>query len=106
MVRLALATLLRDRSIDEICALAICDPAIGEGAFVDSIVSVIAEALVARGMPHETATHSATACVYGIDIDERAVAATKLRHGGNFLVGDALEIDWRAAFPGVFARGG
>ena len=47
MVRLALAPLL---ARDDLRSLRICDPAIGEGAFLIEIVRVLGEALTARGV--------------------------------------------------------
>jgi len=48
MVRLALEPLL---AREDLLSLRICDPAIGEGAFLIEIVRVLAEAFVARGTP-------------------------------------------------------
>jgi hypothetical protein len=104
MVRLALDPLLgRDD-------LRICDPAIGEGAFLIEIVRVLGEALVARGMTQSNARqHVARHCLYGVDIDPRAVAIARaavedfvgarvpeLRE--HLRVGDALAIEWPLQF--------
>jgi SAM-dependent methyltransferase len=109
MVRVALEPLLRGRMPSELCALRVCDFALGEGAFLVEVVAVIAEALIAAGMPAPEAKLAATGCVAGIDIDARAVATARAALGCDartLRVGDALELDWAAAFPDVFARGG
>ena len=109
MTRVALEPLLRGRSADELLALRICDPAIGEGAFLVAAVAAIAEHLVAAGLPSDDARTAAARCVHGVDVDPRAVAAARdaLGVGAEQLqVGDALAIDWPAAFPAAFARGG
>jgi hypothetical protein len=109
MARVALEPLLRGRRIDEICALRICDPAIGEGAFLLAAVLVIAEHLVASGLPPDAARAGAVRCVHGVDVDPRAVAAARVALGAGaeqLQVGDALALDWPGAFPEVFARGG
>lgn len=109
MTRVALEPLLRGRAADELLALRICDPAIGEGAFLLAAVGVVAEHLVAAGVPPGDARSAAARCVHGVDVDPRAVAAarTALGVGAEQLrVGDALALDWPEAFPAVFARGG
>ncbi len=117
MTGVALEPLLRGRTADEIRALRVCDPAIGEGAFLIAAVELIAEHLVAAGMAGDDARRAATGCVHGVDVDPQAVAAARaalgdgpgdgLCDGGTQLqVGDALALDWAAAFPAVFARGG
>jgi hypothetical protein len=110
MVRLALAPLLADRSRDELLSLRICDPAIGEGAFLIEIVRVLGEALAARGMSTAKARKLvAQHCVHGVDIDPRAVAisrsAVESFVGGpvpqlreHLRVGDALAIRWPVRF--------
>src|SRR6185436_10995907 len=72
---------------DEICALRICDPAIGEGAFLLAASRAVAEHLARAGLADDEAAARAAACVCGVDAD-------------------ALALDWAAAFPAVFARGG
>ena len=73
MVRLALAPLV---SRDDLLAMRVCDPAIGEGAFLIEIVRVLGEALAARGMPLDRARRLvAERCLHGVDVDARAVAA-------------------------------
>jgi hypothetical protein len=73
MVRRALEPLLATRTPDELRELRVCDPAIGEGAFLIEVVRVLAEAI---GGPHarrEVAAH----CLHGVDRDVRAVAAAR-----------------------------
>lgn len=116
MVELALGPLLRDRASEELLALRICDPALGEGAFLVEVVDVLGGALAAAWQREGIARTAdaarrevAARCIVGIDVDERAVATAReaLEVGGDALVvGDALELDWPAAFPEVFARGG
>ena len=112
MVRLLLAPLA---SRDPL-SLRICDPAIGEGAFLIEIVRVLAEALVARGIPEARArVLVAEHCLHGIDIDPRAVAAAhaeveqfagaplpRLRE--RLRTGDALAHDWGARFDALVAN--
>jgi hypothetical protein len=76
----------------------VCDPAIGEGAFLIEIVRVLAEA---NGDDRKAAAR----CLVGADIDARAVAAARVaveRFVGepmpelreSLRVGDALALDW------------
>ena len=112
MTRLVLAPLLsRDPR-----TLRICDPAIGEGAFLIEIVRVLSEPLIARGMtPVRAKQLVAEHCLYGVDIDPRAVAAAHvaveefvgarvpvLRE--HLRVGDALAIEWGAPFDALVAN--
>jgi SAM-dependent methyltransferase len=119
MTRIALEPLLAGRSVDEIRALRVCDPAIGEGAFLIAAMRVIAEHLVRAGLPDGEAAAAAARCVHGVDVDPRAVEAARATLGlsdasgaggeplhGQLQVADALALDWAAAFPAVFARGG
>ncbi|HMG23098.1 MAG TPA: Eco57I restriction-modification methylase domain-containing protein [Kofleriaceae bacterium] len=109
MTRVALEPLLHGRPIDDVLALRICDPAIGEGAFLLAAVGVIAEHLVAAGLAPGDASAAAARCVHGVDVDPRAVEAARAALGlgdDQLQVGDALALDWPAAFPAVFARGG
>lgn len=110
MVRLVLAPLL---ARDDLAALRICDPAIGEGAFLIEIVRVLGDALAARGMSLAKARKLvAERCLYGVDIDARAVAAAHvavedfvgarvpaLRE--HLRVGDALAIEWPERFDAL-----
>jgi Eco57I restriction-modification methylase len=109
MTRVAIEPLLAGRSADDIAALRICDPAIGEGAFLIAAVDVIVEHLRAAGLADDDARATAVRCVHGVDIDPRAVAAARVALGAGedqLQIGDALALDWSAAFPAVFARGG
>ncbi|MDB4957379.1 MAG: type restriction-modification system methyltransferase subunit [Myxococcales bacterium] len=101
MVRRALEPLLAGRSRDEILTLRICDPAIGEGAFLIEIVRVLAEAI--EGADARVAV--AEQCIHGIDVDARAVAVARQAIerfvGGpvpalqqHLRVGDALTCTW------------
>lgn len=109
MTETALEPLLRGRSVDEILALRICDPAIGEGAFLLAAVRLLVEHLGRAGMPAPQARARAASCVYGVDIDPRAVSAARAELGApehQLRVADALALDWPGAFPDIFARGG
>ena len=108
MVRHALAPVVADRGREGLLALRICDPAIGEGAFLIEIVRVLGEALAACGVAGArklVAQH----CLYGVDIDPRAVAIARaavedfvgarvpeLRE--HLRVGDALAVEWPQRF--------
>lgn len=111
MVELALAPLLAGKGAAELLELRVCDPAIGEGAFLAEVIEVLAAALATAG-GGELATarrEVAARCVVGIDVDARAVAVARRRLGadvGALREGDALTLDWATAFPGVAARGG
>lgn len=98
MVRLALEPLIAERSVEEILALRVCDPAIGEGAFLLEVIHVLAEALVARGLdPADARRRVAQCCIHGVDIDRRAVEAARAATGAPASalgVGDALALDW------------
>ena len=75
MTELALAPLVAGRSRNEVLALRVCDPAIGEGAFLIEIVRALAAA--AGGDSRDTRRLAAARCVFGADIDPRAVAAAR-----------------------------
>ena len=109
MARVALEPLLRGRTTTEILALRICDPAIGEGAFLLAAVRVIAEHLVVAGLAADLAPAAAAGCMFGVDIDPRAVDAARIALDvgpAQLQVADALALDWAAAFPTAFAAGG
>ncbi|MBA2540925.1 MAG: Eco57I restriction-modification methylase domain-containing protein [Deltaproteobacteria bacterium] len=113
MVRVALEPLLRGRSADELCALRVCDFSVGEGAFVACIIEQLAAAIrtawAAEGTRGTEALSSTLAarCVAGVDVDAHAVEIARDATGCRDLrVADALTLDWPAAFPDVFARGG
>jgi SAM-dependent methyltransferase len=105
MARLAIA--LAGRGPDDLPA--ICDPAIGEGAFLVAAAGVVRDHLIGLGVAEPEARARAAGCVYGVDVDPRAVAAARAAIGAGpaqLQVADALALDWPAAFPEVFARGG
>jgi SAM-dependent methyltransferase len=109
MTRVALEPLLQGRSVDEILALRICDPAIGEGAFLHAVIRVLGDHLVRAGLPPSDARARAVTCVHGVDVDPRAVESARAALGAGedqLRVADALALDWPHAFPAVFARGG
>lgn len=115
MVQLALEPLVQGRSSTQLRALRICDPAIGEGAFVTEVVRVLADALRtawhAEGIAgsDDDARRAVTPCVIGVDIDARAVGLARASIGADattLRVGDALALTWAREFPEVFARGG
>jgi hypothetical protein len=98
MVRLALEPLITAKSADEILALRICDPAIGKGVFIIEVINLLARALVKHGIDAATARRRvAHECVYGVDIDPRAVEAARRATDAppnSLRVGDALTHDW------------
>lgn len=118
MVELALAPLVAGKRAEELLALRICDPAIGEGAFLAEVIDVLAGALAEarrrEGAPRgadlgRARREIAARCVAGIDVDARAVAVARRRLGAGpraLRIGDALALDWAGAFPDDAARGG
>lgn len=121
MVELALAPLLESaRTTDALLSLRICDPALGEGVFLVEVVDVLAARLVAAWETERAPTDRGACrtiddarravrahCIYGVDVDARAVAtARRALDTPHVQVANALAVDWRAMFPGVFARGG
>ncbi|HTR53108.1 MAG TPA: Eco57I restriction-modification methylase domain-containing protein [Kofleriaceae bacterium] len=113
MVRCALAPLVAGKSRRELLALRVCDPAIGEGAFLVEIVRVIAEAM--RGSPRQARRLVAEHCLVGADVDPRAVAAARAAVerfvgapvpslGERLRVGDALALDWPRELDAVVAN--
>jgi hypothetical protein len=110
MVRLLLEPLLA--SGRHVTSLRICDPAIGEGAFVVEVVRVLAEAM---GDSPRTRRLVAESCIHGVDVDPRAVAAARdavERFVGSSVpalrdhlrVGDALSIEWPDKFDALVAN--
>lgn len=94
MVRRALEPLVRGRSRDELLALRVCDPAIGEGAFLIEIVRMLGDLIGDR--------RAAARCLVGVDVDPHAVARARAAVQAfvgapvelDLRVGDALAIDW------------
>ncbi len=108
MVRLALAPLL-DRPDDDVAASRVCDFSVGEGAFLLAAKAAIAERLRSGSLDDAEVDRLAAGCVAGVDVDAGALRVARRRLGcppGALRVADALALDWPAAFPGVFARGG
>ncbi len=116
MVARALDELAAGRTATEILALRVCDPALGEGAFLLAAIARLAHHLAATGMPLADArAQLATRCVFGVDVDPRAVRvaraaireATGVAPPAHHLqAADALALCWADAFPAVFAAGG
>lgn len=112
MVRLVLEPLVCGRSVAELLALRVLDPAIGEGVFVVEVIEIIAAAIVTADASislAEARRRVAERCIVGVDIDARAVETTRATTGAPasaLRVGDALALDWAAEHPDVFARGG
>jgi len=109
MVRLVLEPLVRGKTAEQLLALRICDPAIGEGAFVIEVVHVLAElveaAWRAEGVTRTDARRAVASCIVGIDVDARAVAKARAAIGAGeatLRIGDALELDWQREFPDGF----
>lgn len=100
MVRTALAPLLA-RPARELAALRICDFAVGEGVFANEAIAQLAAAMQRAGI--RDARRTAASCVFGVDIDARAIERARARTGcPNLIVADALAFDWAAAFPAGF----
>jgi len=134
MVRLVVDALARGKSAAEVLALRVCDPAIGAGAFLIEVVDALADHLATawgdESRRAEARQRIATTCIAGVDVDPAAIAATRKAlargaarpgteqpgteptdpvqpgAGAALRCADALELDWRAAYPEVFARGG
>src|SRR3954470_25049819 len=105
MVDLALEPLMRGRSARELLDLRVCDPALGEGAFLSAAADAIGDAIGTAA----TRERVAASCLYGVDIDRCAIEAARAATGApaaHLRHDDALALDWPAAFPDVFARGG
>jgi hypothetical protein len=97
MVARALEPLVRDKTREQILALRVCDPAIGEGAFLVEIVRYLGTLVGDR--------RAAAECIVGVDVDRRAVEEARAaveRFVGepvpalrdNLRVGDALRVAW------------
>jgi hypothetical protein len=104
MVELALAPLVAGRSRDDLLALRVCDPAIGEGAFLVEVVRALANAIGGADARRLVAER----CVFGVDVDASAVArarralarfaGTPVALGDHLRVADALALDWAGEF--------
>jgi hypothetical protein len=117
LVRAALGPLV-DRRPAGLLGLRICDPACGCGAFLLQACRYLGRRLSeATGLRKAEARRLvAERCLYGVDRDARAVGLAKRAlerlAGGplpldhNLRHGDALALDWAAAFPAVTAAGG
>jgi methylase of polypeptide subunit release factors len=88
MVARALEPLVRGKSRDELLSLRVCDPAIGEGAFLIEIVRRLGELAGDRRAVAER-------CVTGVDIDPKAVA--RARAAVQAFVGAPVRLDLRVA---------
>ena len=88
MVRLALGPLITGRTADEILALRICDPAIGEGAFLIEVIRVLAEAVGTS----DARLRVARRCIHGVDVDARAVAVAR-EAVGRFVGAEVPELE-------------
>lgn len=108
MVRRALEPLIARRNADEVLALRVCDPAIGEGAFLIEIVRVLAEAIDRPDARRLVAER----CIHGVDVDARAVAAARVAVEDfvgapvpalrdHLRCGDALAIAWPEPFDAL-----
>jgi len=95
MVRRALEPLVRGKSREELLALRVCDPAIGEGAFLIEIVRMLGDLVGDRRAVAER-------CLTGVDIDPKAVARARAAVQAfvgapvrlDLDVGDALSLEW------------
>jgi predicted RNA methylase len=100
---------MRGRSAAELLDLRICDPALGEGAFLTAVADALATAVEIADKRSNAHERVARACLHGVDIDRRAIDAARAATGApaaHLRHDDALSLDWAAAFPDVFARGG
>src|SRR5690348_17921389 len=99
MVRRALEPLIEGKDREELLALRVCDPAIGEGAFLVEVVRVLGDAVGSRRAVAER-------CIHGVDIDPRAVDAARGAVEAfvgcavpaleeHLRAGDALRMTWR-----------
>lgn len=107
MVRLALAPALASGRDPR--QLRIYDPAIGEGAFLVEIVRVLGDAL---GGTREARRDVAARCIFGVDVDARAVNCARVAVEqvvgapvpalrDHLRVGDALSASWPHRFDVV-----
>jgi hypothetical protein len=108
MVRRVLEALVAGKSRAEVLALRVCDPAIGEGAFLVEIVRVLAEAAGGKDARRRVAEQ----CIAGVDVDRAAVGAAR-RNVEAFVgepvpalrerlrVADALTCTWDETFDAL-----
>jgi SAM-dependent methyltransferase len=128
MVQGLLGPLVKDRSAEEILSLRVCDPAMGDGAFLVEVVQFLAEQAVAadaRDRPpaalalkgervlslDSAKTTAAIRCVAGVDLDPASVQKARERlvglmhkplpdaHLGSLQRADAIGLDWATAYP-------
>ncbi len=112
MVARALDPLAAGRTIDEILALRVCDPALGEGAFLLAAIERLADHAVAAGADRDAArAQVAAGCVFGVDLDPAAIEAARAAieaatgvapEAAHLVVGDALTLAWPAVFGAPF----
>ncbi|MGE0550680.1 MAG: N-6 DNA methylase [Kofleriaceae bacterium] len=115
MAQLALDPLAAGKSADEILALRVIDPAAGTGAFLRQIIDVLAGHLIGAwsvrddGAVARARRQIAEQCVFGVDVDDRALATARQHLGvpdRHLIAGDALHLSWSETFPAIAARGG
>ena len=99
--------------VERLSAISICDPALGAGAFLVETAALLA---TPEGGPSRR--HVVERCLFGVDKNELAVAVAEvavwLFSGAaelqapllrqHLLHADALQLDFRAAFPAVFGE--
>lgn len=78
MVELALAPLTVGKTPDQILALSVYDPAVGEGAFLIEVIRVLSKALsLNQSIGCDLKREIAARCLRGTDIDPAAIAAAR-----------------------------
>lgn len=112
MVARALDPLAAGRPLAEIFALRVCDPALGEGAFLLAAIERLADHAVAAGLPRAAArAQIAQRCVFGVDVEPAALAAARAAiltatgvapPAAHLVVGDALALAWPETFGAPF----
>lgn len=92
----------------------LCDPACGTGRLLLAACDLLA-ARMCKSLPEREALQLAAQCLFGVDVDARALEACRIsifqRTGvwlgdSQLLCADALSLDFHTTFPEVFARGG
>lgn len=122
MVEGLLGPLVKGRTADEILRMRVCDPAMGDGAFLVEVVRYLAEQVVAASQRtprdpsapsglEEITRHVALHSIVGVDIDPASVTKAMERLSGlvgrrlvamewpALRTGDALTLDWPSTFP-------